>query len=249
MFRLVRQHRTLLKNDYGIYIRKEIHAQKFVSGRGHVSSQTLGKWQRSRVFLGLLKLIARLPNVFLINVCLSVPGRSNPQIEAWDRLLNRIERTMVAFEERELPLRRTLASDAGASLPADRAHQLGIRLSAYAPRALIFADQGRELEITRAMRKMSIFNPIPSQLGAWGAGQPTKNIPIERVIEDPIFKSSHQSFFIQLADCAAFALLKRETALTPHVQRYGIHGMFEEALAGVCYRGASRYDPLGIVRK
>jgi uncharacterized protein DUF3800 len=249
VFRQVRQHRTLLKDDYGIYIRKELHAQKFIAGRGRISNQTLGKWQRSRVFLGLLKLIARLPSVFLINVCLDVPGRVNPQLDAWDRLMNRIERTMLSFEERELPLRRALASDAGGSLPADRAHQLATRLSAYAPRALIFADQGREREITRAIRKMSIFNPIPSQLGAWAAGQPTKNIPIERVIEDPIFKPSHHSFFIQLADCAAFALLKRETAPTLHVRRYGIDGMFDESLAGVCYRGASRYDPLGIVRK
>ena len=48
VFRLVRQHRALLKTDSGIYIRKELHAQKFIAGRGKISANTLGKWQRSR---------------------------------------------------------------------------------------------------------------------------------------------------------------------------------------------------------
>jgi hypothetical protein len=156
---------------------------------------------------------------------------------------------MLAFEDRELPLRRALATEAAELLPSERAHALQLRLNAYASRALIFADQGREREITSATRKMSIFNPIPSRLGAWQPGHATRNIPIERIIEDPIFKHSHQSFLVQLADCAAFALLKRETTPTAHVLRYGINEMFDGALAGVCFRDASKYDPLGIVRK
>ena len=78
---------------------------------------------------------------------------------------------------------------------------------------------------------------------------PTKNIPLQRVIEDPIFKKSHQSYFIQLADAVAYALLKREVPPTRHVRRYGIDGMFEKCLSGVCYKKASYGDPLGIVRK
>jgi uncharacterized protein DUF3800 len=76
-----------------------------------------------------------------------------------------------------------------------------------------------------------------------------KNIPVERVIEDPVFKQSHQSYFIQLADCVAFSLLKREVAPTPLVKKYGIHRMFERHVAAVCLRPASPKDPLGIVRK
>jgi hypothetical protein len=33
------------------------------------------------------------------------------------------------------------------------------------------------------------------------------------------------------------------------VQKYGLYEMFEEVLAGVCYKKASRNDPLGIVRR
>src|SRR5207253_6841889 len=104
-------------------------------------------------------------------------------------------------------------------------------------------------EITRALRKMSVYNPIPSKVGDWGGGVAAKNIPVQRVIEDPIFKKSHQSYFIQLADAVAYALLKREVAPTPHVKRYGIDKLFERSLGGVCYRAASKSDPFGIVRK
>jgi hypothetical protein len=143
---------------------QEIHAHEFVSGRGRVSDQIIGKHARSRIFRDLLALVAELPEVTVFNVCLEVRGRKDPQLDAW--------------------------------------------------------EEGK-----------------------------TRNLPIARIIEDPVFKASHQSFFIQLADCVSFALLKRETAPTPNIARYGIQNMFDECLASVCFKPASPRDPLGIVRK
>jgi hypothetical protein len=163
--------------------------------------------------------------------------------------MNRIERTMLALEQRELPLRRDLAAAIPIEVSEATRHRIETRLNHYRPVALVFADEGRETEITKALRKMGVYNPIPSMVGDWGGGTKTKNIPIERVVEDPVFKKSHQSYFIQLADAVAFALLKREVAPTPHVKKYGIHQMFDRTLTGVCYRFASKFDPLGIVRK
>lgn len=248
-FARVRQHRSVLKQDHGIFIRKEIHAHEFVSGRGRVSEKQIGKYQRARIFEGLLQLVAQLPNVMVINVCLDRKGRANPQMDAWDRLLNRIERTLLAMEEREIPLRRDLTAKLPADLPDDVRHPLETRVNDYRARAVIVADEGREIEITRALRKMNVFNPIPSRFGSWGDGEKQKNIPVQRIIEDPVFKKSHQSYFVQLADCVAFSLLKREVPPTPHVKKYGIQKMFEKSLSGVCFRKASQADPLGIVRK
>ncbi len=248
-FNRVRQHRSLLKQDFGMFLRKEIHAHEFVSGRGRISEQQVGKWQRSRIFERLLSSVAELPNVMVINVCLDTTGRRDPQMDAWDRLINRIERTMLEYEKKELPLRRKLIANVGADYPKDHLTELERRLNSYRPRALIIADEGRESEITKALRKMNVFNPIPSQYGEWAPGTATRNIPVERMIEDPTFKKSHQSFFLQLADCVAFALLKREVLPTPNIKKYGIHKMFDKCLSGVCYRAASPRDPLGIVRK
>jgi hypothetical protein len=248
-FDRVRQHRTILKQDFGIFLRKEIHAHEFVGGRGRISDQQIGKYQRSRIYEGLLRLVAQLPNIMVINICLERAGRENPQLDAWDRLMNRIERTMLAIEDRELPLRRELAAKLPPDFPGPVRNQLEARLNAYRSRAVVLADEGRELEITRALRKMKVFNPIPSRRGDWGGGQKTRNIPVERVIEDPVFKKSHQSYFVQLADCVAFALLKREVPPTAHINKYGIHKMFDRCLSGVCLRKASISDPLGVVRK
>jgi len=207
------------------------------------------KHDRSRIFEGLLGLVASLPNVMVINVCLETIGRANPQLDAWDRLLNRIERTLLEIERRELPLREELLAQLPQELGDGVRLPLARRLNAYRSRALIFADQGSEQEITKALRRMHVFNPIPSRFGQWPGSLKAKNIPVQRVIEDPVFKESHQSYFIQLADCVAFSLLKREVPPTPLVRKYGIHRMFERSIGGVCLRAASPYDPLGIVRK
>lgn len=79
-FEKVREHRVNLKNDYGIYLRKEIHARDLVGGRGKISTQTIGKWQRSRIFFGLLQLVASLPGVFVFNICLDKAKYTDPQL-------------------------------------------------------------------------------------------------------------------------------------------------------------------------
>ena len=75
------------------------------------------------------------------------------------------------------------------------------------------------------MRRLRVFNPIPSKFGAWPGGAPTKNITTDRILRDPIFVDSHADYLIQLADFVAFALLKREVQPTPLVSRYGIDKM------------------------
>ncbi len=246
-FSLVQEHRKLLNTDHGIYIRKEIHARDLVAGRGRISPTVIEKHMRSRIFFGLLNLIARMP-VQLFNICLPIKGTRDPEMLAWDRLMNRIERTMLEYESREIPKRKKLLELLPPTVSETDKKEMTERLLRYHPRALIFADEGKHLKITRAIRKMNKFNPIPSARGAWPEGK-TKNIVIERVLEDPIFKKSEDSLFIQLADCAAFALLKRETAPTPNIEKYKIHEFFDQCLAGLCYKPACPSDPLGIVRK
>jgi Protein of unknown function (DUF3800) len=245
----VRAHRVRLSTDHGMFLRKEIHAHEFVAGRGQPSRRPLGKWQRSRIFLGMLQLVARLPIMQVFNICLDRRGLPDPQMTAWDRLLNRIERTMLEMENQEIPLRTKLTAQIREKLPTPLVDQIERRLMLYRSRAFVIADEGRELEITRALRRMHVHNPIPSKYGTWPSGSPTQNITTDRLIEDPTFKASSRSYFIQLADCVAFALLKREVAPTPHVNRYGIHEMFDQALSGVCFKKASPRDPLGIVRR
>jgi hypothetical protein len=207
-----------------LYIRQEIHARDLISGRGKIGKRIISKRDRARIFCGLLNIIANPHGVWVFNICLDVDRYQDVQLEAWDRLLNRIERTMVE---------------------ADRKWYKSLFM--YRPRAMIFSDEGKETQITRAFRKMGVFNFIPSRYGRWPSGA-TKNIPITHVVEEPIFKKSHQSFLIQLADCVAFALLKRETPLAFKTSKHGVPTFFEGCLSKVCFKAASPRDKLGIVR-
>jgi hypothetical protein len=112
--------------------------------------------------------------------------------------------------------------------------------------ALVVCDQGKEARYTRLVRKMGVYNPIPSRLGEWPEGTATRNIPIERILEDPVFKASERSYFIQLVDFCAYALLRRERPL-PSKSRYGLHLAFN-ALGPILATEATQYDPEGILR-
>lgn len=80
---------------------------------------------------------------------------------------------------------------------------------------LLFFDDGAEVEITRRIRRMRVHNPVPSRFGRWmGTGGTTKNIPLSNCVEDPVFKDSKASYFIQLADFCAYALLRMERPIT-----------------------------------
>ncbi len=248
-FEMIRAHRSNLKRQHGIFMNKEVHARDFVSGRGRIGDKVISKFHRSQIFLGMLELVSKLPDVQVFNVCLENKNHKNVQMDAWDRLVNRVERTMKEFDEREARTRDKTLKAIQPRVTAREMKYLERCMKTYRARAFIISDEGKEQEITKALRKMRVFNPIPSQFEAWPGGEKTKNITATRIVEDPTFKSSSRSYFIQLVDCIAFSLLKREVDPTPNVKKYKIHEMFETALKDVCFLPASAKDPLGIVRK
>jgi hypothetical protein len=246
-FKSVKDHRAQLKERYAIPLRKEIHARELVGGRGRLGPNDISKWERSRIFRGLLQLVTTLPSARLFNIVLQTHGEADPQLKAWDRLLNRVDRTLKAREDKERTVRRKIHEVVAKHAP-DLADSAELRLE-FQGRALFVADEGRNVEITRIMRKMNVHNPIPSAFGKWPDGGAVRNTPTERIIEDPVFRPSESSYLLQLVDCVAFALLKKETAPTPNIKKYGIHKMFDEVLPNICVKVASKTDPLGIVRK
>jgi Protein of unknown function (DUF3800) len=112
--------------------------------------------------------------------------------------------------------------------------------------AMLLWDEGKNAEHRKLTRRMRVTNPIPSKYGEWPQGTFTKNIPLDRIIEDPLFKDSAQSYFIQLVDFCAYALLRREHPLASKSQ-YGIDKAFAR-LKPVCFKNANYKDPDGVVR-
>jgi len=208
-FGMVRDFRRNLKQAHGIYIYKELHAWKFVSGRGQIAPSIISKGQRAAIFREGLQLMTTLPGAQMLNACFP-KGQMD---RAFERLLNRIERSLVAWDSH----------------------------------GMLLCDQGKEGDYTRLVRRMNIYNPIRSRFGSWGAtGSSWRNIPLERIVEDPVFKRSDKSYFIQLVDFAAYSLLRRERP-TPNIQNLGLHNAFE-ILHPILLTAATRYDPEGILR-
>jgi len=208
-FANVRQFRRDLKKSDGIYVYKELHAWEFVSGRGQVADRVVAKGRRCQIFKDALQMVANLPGARLFN---AVFPHSQDE-RAFERLLNRVNRTMLAWDSR----------------------------------AILICDEGKNIAYTRLARRMCAYNPIPSQFGVWrDTGLPSKNIPLDRIVEDPFFKRSAQSYFLQLVDFCAYALLRREHPL-PSKTKYGLDKAFA-LLSPILVREASRHDPEGIIR-
>jgi len=114
--------------------------------------------------------------------------------------------------------------------------------------AILIFDEGNEPSVVAAIRRMRRYNPVPSAFGIWwDTGAFWKNMPLTRIIEDPFFKDSRKSFFIQMADWCAYALLRHDNP-TPKARKYGLHQAFP-ALQPILFLHASYGDPYGVVRK
>jgi hypothetical protein len=199
-YQQVRDWRQSLQKIYGIDVHKELHAWKFISGRGRPSDRIITKKERAAIFREGISLVSKLPGARLFNVIF--PKKEDER----------------AFEE--------------------LLHGINLALRTWGSYGMLICDQGKEKIYTMLARRMPSYNPIPLRFDAQASmGLSHCHIPIERIIEDPFFKDSRQSYFIQLVDFVAYALLRRERPIP----------IFDQ-LADILVREASRKDPEGIMR-
>ncbi|HHY65187.1 MAG TPA: DUF3800 domain-containing protein [Clostridiaceae bacterium] len=112
---------------------------------------------------------------------------------------------------------------------------------------IVIFDKGDETRIKRAIRKMRVFNPIPSMFGAWEDLHKTKNITVDKIIADVFFRDSKDDYFIQCADFVAFALLRKDYP-TEKIKKYDLDTAFE-ILDPILNKKAHYADPYGVVRR
>ena len=127
-------------------------------------------------------------------------------------------------------------------------NRINTSVAAKGRHAFLIFDEGNERMITRAYRRLRIFNPVPSRYERWEEGDRTRNIPVDNVIGGPSFRSSDSDHLLQMADLIAHALLKQEEEPTPRTSDLGVHlafGILDRALN----RKASRRDLQGVVRR
>ncbi len=96
IFARLKSLRQNLSRKYAIYVRKELHATKFLGGRGRPSKKFISTDERYKIFKEVLSEISSWSELKLFN---SVNQNENWALE---RLLNRVERTL--FEKSGLGL-------------------------------------------------------------------------------------------------------------------------------------------------
>src|SRR2546428_1846667 len=118
-------------------------------------------------------------------------------------------------------------------------NRINTTMDKHKKNVILFSDEGKDY--THLVRRMMVFNPIPSMYGKWPGGKAYKNIPLNRIIEDLVFRDSATSYFIQLADFCAYALLRSENPI-PSKIKYGLDKAFD-LLQGICIKSCFAKDP------
>ena len=106
----------------------------------------------------------------------------------------------------------------------------------------IFGEEPDDVTV-RTYERLRNYNPVPVRVGACGDGWHTRNLPIDRIIGGPVFRSPNADCMLQVAGLVAQALLWREE---PEAGvDTGAFAILDRALN----RRASRHDPQGVVRR
>jgi hypothetical protein len=109
---------------------------------------------------------------------------------------------------------------------------------------LVFADDTASATVRALLRKLRVFNPVPSHFDPKGY----YNLPVRTIIEDPVFRRSEHSYFVQMADMIAHSLY-RKLYVKGSYRRYSLQFFFDY-LDGITLKSVTKKDPLnmGIVR-
>lgn len=209
--------RRRMKNAFGLKLREEIHASAFITRPGDLVR--IRRNERLTILRFFIDELAAMNDVSIINVLVdkSTKNASYDVFEnAWRALIQRFENTL---RYRNLP--GPMNSD---------------------ERGMIMPDDTDNKKLRRLLRRMRRYNPIPNQ--AW-RGVGFRDMPVEIVIEDPNFRQSQDSYFIQAADVAAYALYQRHDP-NVYIRKKGAVKYFERLEPVLCKKASS--DPLGIVR-
>lgn len=208
--------REFLRDGFGLKLREEFHAAALINRPGELIR--IKRHDRLAMIRMFATALARMTDVNVVNVVVDKCGKTGEIFElAWGALIQRFENTI---SHHNFP---------GPRNPDDR----GMILCDH-------TDDRKLLQLTRRMRR---YNPVPNQPG-FGAGY--RNMPLNYVIEDPSFRDSRHSYFVQAVDLVAF-LLYQHLVPGAYVRRKSAQNYFLRLEPILCTHASSK-DPLGIVR-
>lgn len=203
-----------LKSRYGFPVRKELHGAQIINPRNDKDFSSIGsRFVRNKMYLEVMQYCAK-------NI-------------TEGRIVNiHVDKTMP----------HSLLSFAGVDIQEIAWIRMLERYQTFLRKnnglGLVFADDTNEIAFRRLLRKMRKYHYIPSMYGNVGLRTNTSNI-----IEDPIMRASHQSYFIQIADMTSH-ILYRKLYPKASYRKYRTEQIFD-ALDGMLIKEAHRKCPYG----
>ena len=175
--------RRVIKQKYGFKLRDEFHAAALISNPNKISKGLLNIKRHNRLAMirQFAEMLSTLTDINIINILVDKQTKEKDYDVfgmAWKTLIQRFENTM---SKRNFP---------GPANPDER----GLILPDN-------TDNKKQEEIMLLLRKMRSYNPIPHSAD-YAAG--FRNMPLNYIIEDPFFKNSLHSYFVQAVDLVAF---------------------------------------------
>jgi hypothetical protein len=209
--------RHRMKQQFGIRLREEVRASAFINKPKELAR--IKRNDRLTILRALADEVASMSDLNVINVVVdkqSKPASYDVFSMAWRSLIQRFENTV-----------------------SSRNFQGPANSDEY---GMLFPDHTDDKKLSLLLRQMRRYNPIPNQ-ASYGAGY--RNLTLARIIEDPNFRDSVHSYFVQAADLTAYLLHQR---LAPNSYMRSKSGQnYFARLAPVLCKAATSRDPLGIV--
>lgn len=209
--------RQRMRDSFGLLMREEIHAAAMINNPGPLVR--IKRNDRLTIIRSFANELAKMADLNIINIAIDKQGKPadyDAFTMAWKALTQRFENTL---SHRNFP---------GPVNPDDR--------------GMVFADHTDDKKLTQLLRQMRRYNPVPNQ-PSFGLGY--RNLILSSIIEDPSFRDSEHSYFVQAADLAAFLLYQR-LAPSSYMRRKSGQNYFERLDPVLC-NVASSADPDGIV--
>lgn len=210
--------RRRMRQQFGLRLREELHATRLITSPGALVR--IKRNDRLTILRAMADELASMTDLNIINVLVDKQGKPADYDvfgNAWKVLIQRFENTMSRH------------NFSGPANPDER--------------GMIFPDHTDDKKLTLLLRQMRRYNPIPSQQG-FGGGY--RNLALTSLVEDPSFRDSEFSYFIQAADVAAYLLYQRMTP-NAYMRKKGGRNYFRRLDPVLC-KVASSTDPDGIVR-
>ncbi len=210
--------RRRMKAAHGLKLREEIHAAALINKPGDLVR--IQRNNRLAILREFADELAAMGDLNIINVVVDKQGKA-PDYDvfgiAWKTLIQRFENTL------------SHRNFAGPANPDER--------------GMVFPDHTEDKKLVQLLRGMRRYNPISNQ-SQFAPGY--RNLTLSSILEDPNFRNSADSYWVQAADLAAF-LLYQNIAPSAYMRKKSGQNYFSR-LDGILCRVASSSDPQGIVR-